>query len=116
MKRKHTKQVFAVLLVVVISGIAAYFYVGETSAAAALSADLPLYTRADLHQYDGTVSSSKILIGYEGAVYDVTAGRTFYEPGGEYHDLAGTDATVKLHYFGGGIIARKYPVVGRLAP
>jgi predicted heme/steroid binding protein len=115
MKRKGIYLSFATVFVVVVIATMAYFYRGKNNTIS-LSADVPFYTVAELVIYDGTSSSSPILIGYEGAVYDVTAGRRYYEPGGEYHDLAGTDATAKLRYFGGSIIAQKYPIVGRLAP
>jgi len=48
-------------------------------------------------------------------VYDVSSGRKqYYDPGKPYHMLAGTDASALLKIAGGDIIARKYPVVGRL--
>jgi len=70
------------------------------------------YTEAELAQYIGVDPTKPILLALDGLVYDVTAGREFYQPGGSYHDLAGKDSSNELHLFGGNIIKRKYPVVG----
>ncbi len=78
---------------------------------------LPAFTADQLRTYDGTNPTKPILLGMEGYVYDVTAGGPdFYAPGQAYHSLAGRDASVELRIAGGGIIAKKYPVVGRLVP
>lgn len=75
------------------------------------------YSASDLAKYDGTDPTLPVLIALDGNVYDVSAGRdTFYAPGKPYHALAGTDASTLLHIAGGGIIARKYPVIGRYSP
>ena len=71
------------------------------------------YSKVSLATYDGTDPSKPILLAFEGNVYDVSAGREFYAPGGVYHMLAGTDATALLHIAGGSIIRKKYPIVGR---
>lgn len=73
---------------------------------------LPTYTKETLAQYDGENPDRPIYIAFEGNVYDVTAGKKFYEPGGAYHFLAGTDGTLLLRTFGGDLIKQKYPVVG----
>lgn len=74
-----------------------------------------IYTLAQLSLYDGSDPKLPVLIAMNGDVYDVSAGRKqFYDPGRPYHALVGTDATALLRIAGGEIIARKYPVVGRL--
>jgi predicted heme/steroid binding protein len=73
------------------------------------------YTATELSQYIGIDPSKPILLALDGLVYDVTAGREFYQPGGSYHDLAGKDSSTELHLVGGDIIKRKYPVVGTFA-
>lgn len=73
---------------------------------------LPTYTKETLAAYDGTNPELPIYLAFDGDVYDVTAGRKFYEPGGAYHFLAGTDGTVLLRTFGGDLIKEKYSVVG----
>lgn len=75
-------------------------------------AALPTYTKETLAQYDGTDPDLPIYIAFEGNVYDVTSGKKFYEPGGAYHFLAGTDGTLLLRTFGGDLIKQKYSVVG----
>ena len=77
---------------------------------------LPVYTQETLARYDGTDTSLPIYIAFEGNVYDVTAGKKFYEPGGAYHFLAGTDGTTLLLIAGGETIKKKYPIVGTFAP
>ncbi len=70
------------------------------------------FTKETLAKYNGVDPSLPIYIAFEGTVYDVTAGKTFYEPGGAYDFLAGTDGTELLHIAGGEIIKKKYPVMG----
>lgn len=72
------------------------------------------YTEADLAQYDGTDPDMPIYIGFNGKVYDVTAGKDYYQTGGSYHYLAGRDSSVELNQIGGDIIVKKYPVIGIL--
>ena len=69
---------------------------------------------ADLSPYNGSDPSKPIYIGLNGLVYDVSAGRSFYEYGASYHYLAGKDSSADLNFIGGDIIAKKYPVVARL--
>lgn len=78
--------------------------------------DLPWYSEADLARYNGQDANKPIYLAFEGYVYDVTAGSRFYDLNGNYHYLAGKDSTAELHVAGGGIIKRKYPIVGRLKP
>ena len=75
--------------------------------------ELPMFTLKDLKTYDGTDLSKPVYIGYEGYVYDVSSGRAdFYNPGKDYHYLAGKDSTIELNIAGGSIIKRKYKIVG----
>lgn len=78
--------------------------------------DLPTYTRTALAAYNGEKEDLPIYIALDGYVYDVTAGKEYYVPGGPYHRIAGTDATIELRLFGGDLIREKYPVVGILTP
>lgn len=50
------------------------------------------YTPHELSEFDGR-KNEKILMGIRGRVYDVTAGREFYGPGGPYGNFAGRDAS-----------------------
>jgi len=50
-------------------------------------------TDDQLLAYDGTDPSKPIYLALNGSIYDVTAGRHFYGPGGSYHFFAGRDAT-----------------------
>lgn len=45
-----------------------------------------------LAPYNG-VANPKVFIGIKGKVYDVTAGKAFYGPGGPYENFAGRDAS-----------------------
>lgn len=75
---------------------------------------LPLFTSEILAKYDGSDPSLPIYIAFEGNVYDVTPGKSYYEPGGTYHFLAGSDGTALLSVIGGDIIKKKYSVVGTM--
>ncbi len=63
----------------------------------------------------GSGKYQQILLAFEGNIYDVSSGSAYYAPGGAYHFLAGTDATVMLRIAGGSIVKQKYPVIGTLA-
>ncbi|KAM7206432.1 hypothetical protein V8F20_002781 [Naviculisporaceae sp. PSN 640] len=53
----------------------------------------PLYlTPAELALYDGTDESKPIYLAINGTIYDVSANRRTYGPGGSYHWFAGCDA------------------------
>lgn len=54
------------------------------------------YSVSELAQYDGSDPARPLLIGIRGWVYDVTAGRDFYGPGGPYGMFAGRDCTRAL--------------------
>lgn len=71
------------------------------------------FTLEDLKKYNDTDPKKPIYMGYEGMVYDVSAGAGFYSAGKTYNYLTGRDATAELNEVGvGEIIVRKYPVVG----
>jgi predicted heme/steroid binding protein len=54
----------------------------------------PIYlTDAELARYDGTDPTLPIYLAINASIYDVSAGRPFYGPGGSYHFFAGKDAT-----------------------
>lgn len=54
------------------------------------------FTLAQLKQYDGSDSSKPIYVAVKGRVFDVTAGKSFYGPGGSYCMFAGKDASRAL--------------------
>ncbi|KAJ1719455.1 steroid binding [Coemansia erecta] len=56
------------------------------------------FTLKELRQYDGrqTTGDATILLGFNGKVYDVTAGAGFYGPGKSYSVFAGRDSTLAL--------------------
>ncbi|RMZ08417.1 hypothetical protein D0860_04684 [Hortaea werneckii] len=49
-------------------------------------------TDAELALYNGTDLTKPVLLALNGTIYDVTAGRRVYGPGGSYHVFAGKDA------------------------
>lgn len=60
------------------------------------NSDLPIFSREELFQYNGTGDFDAIYISILGRVYDVTAGKRFYGPGGKYHIFAGREVTKAL--------------------
>lgn len=53
----------------------------------------PVYlTDAELKLYDGRDPNKPIYLALNGTIYDVTAGRRVYGPGGSYNVFAGVDA------------------------
>ncbi|RMY91446.1 hypothetical protein D0861_03046 [Hortaea werneckii] len=53
----------------------------------------PLHlTDAELALYNGTDPAKPVLLALNGTIYDVTAGKRVYGPGGSYHVFAGKDA------------------------
>jgi hypothetical protein len=53
-----------------------------------------VWKEEELKQYDGTVDGNgPLLMAVKGDVFNVCKGRNFYGPGGEYHIMAGRDAT-----------------------
>jgi len=87
----------------------------ETEPAPLITETLPVFSKASLSVYNGKDPSLPIYIAFEGTVYDVTEGKRFYEPGGAYDFLSGTDGTELLKVVGGSTIKAKYPVVGTYA-
>ncbi|KAK3064576.1 hypothetical protein LTS18_005945, partial [Coniosporium uncinatum] len=51
-----------------------------------------ILTDAELRMYDGTDVTKPIYLALNGSVYDVSASRHTYGPGGSYHFFAGRDA------------------------
>ncbi|MFA6004911.1 MAG: cytochrome b5 domain-containing protein [Patescibacteria group bacterium] len=78
------------------------------------SVKLPVFTKNDLLQYNGTDPHKPVYLALDGYVYDVSQGRKYYEINGPYHSLAGRDASFELHIAGEGIIKKKYSVIGIL--
>lgn len=72
------------------------------------------YTLESIKEFNGTDDNKPIYIAMNGLVYDVSAGREFYNSSGPYHYLAGKDSSTELNMVGGSIIKRKYPVIGKL--
>ena len=95
---------------------AAYALLARPSRPPRTPDNLPTYTSASLAAYNGERNDLPIYVALDGYVYDVTAGKSYYLPGGTYHSIAGKDASGELHLFGGNIIKEKYPVVGVFAP
>ena len=65
----------------------------------AVNRDLPPVgdlTSEELSAFDGSDSSKPLLMAIKDIIYDVTAGASFYGPGGPYHVLAGNDASRSL--------------------
>jgi predicted heme/steroid binding protein len=102
----------ATLLICLVAG-AIYLQSRSAAVPADQFANLQAYRAEDLAQYNGEDQSKPIYIAVDGLVYDVTAGRKFYEPGGTYHYIAGKDATQDLGLFATAITG-KYPVIGKL--
>lgn len=119
MKEKMTKKV-KILIVAIVVGVLSslgYSYIvarNTNMQPAVVSETLKQFTVSELSKYNGTDNSLPIYIGYQGNVYDVTAGASYYQEGGSYHYLAGKDSTTDLNMFGGDIIKQKYPVIGMI--
>ena len=58
-----------------------------------LQTPAPSYTDADLRKYAGQDPTLPLLLAINGSIYDVSAGRRHYGPGGSYHAFAGADAS-----------------------
>jgi len=57
------------------------------------------FTLEQLREYDGKSNDGRILIAVNGKVFDVTKGKRFYGPGGNYGLFAGHDASRALATF-----------------
>ncbi|KAF9943112.1 hypothetical protein BGZ67_006480 [Mortierella alpina] len=55
-----------------------------------------IFTSEELTGHDGTEENSTIYVAIKGTVFDVTAKRAMYGPGGGYHCFAGKDASKAL--------------------
>ncbi|KAK9279056.1 hypothetical protein L1049_012731 [Liquidambar formosana] len=53
-------------------------------------------TPQQLKQFDGSDPSKPIYVAVKGRIFDVTAGKSFYGPGGAYVMFAGKDASRAL--------------------
>ncbi|EXC01112.1 putative steroid-binding protein 3 [Morus notabilis] len=53
-------------------------------------------TPQELLQYNGSDPSKPIYVAVKGRIFDVTAGKSFYGPGGPYAVFAGKDASRAL--------------------
>ncbi|ORX71877.1 membrane-associated progesterone receptor component 1 [Linderina pennispora] len=71
-----------------------YLWTKDTKNQSRRRAPLPYrkYTKRELSQFTGE-NNTPVLIGLAGKVYDVSAGRGFYGPGGPYNLFAGRDAS-----------------------
>lgn len=113
---KKRLVVFCILVFIVIIGVITLRGYFGISPIVSNPNGLPIYTASTLKQYDGTDDKLPVYIAFEGYVYDVSSGRSFYAVGGTYHYIAGTDATKLLRVFGGNIIKQKYPIIGVYLP
>lgn len=115
------KSIFIALVIlnVVILAIVSYLWIKSdrlvnASKSVGIGKELRTINSVELSRYNGTDPNLPIYLVLDGYVYDISKGREFYQVGGPYHDLAGRDASKELHLVGGGIIKRKYPIVGML--
>jgi predicted heme/steroid binding protein len=118
---KKAKNIFILLIIlnIFVLGTVGFMWIKSENQVQAKkntgqSHTLKVFTANELAQYDGVNPKLPIYLALDGLVYDISKGREFYQIGGPYHDLAGKDSSKELHFAGGGIIKRKYPVVGRL--
>ena len=58
--------------------------------------NIPTYTRSELYEFGNGSDGKPILISLFGRVYDVSAGKKFYGPGGPYENFGGHDVTYSL--------------------
>ncbi|KAG0282452.1 hypothetical protein BGZ96_000470 [Linnemannia gamsii] len=54
------------------------------------------FTHAELAKHDGTNETAPIYVAIKGTVFDVSAKKEMYGPGGSYHCFAGKDASQAL--------------------
>ena len=120
MNRKM-KVIFTLLIILnlLVLGVVSYLWIQSDLSVKAsknrtANKNIKQFTLKELALYNGVDPKRPIYLALDGYVYDVTKGKEYYEVGGPYHDLAGRDASKELHLVGGGIIKRKYPIIGRL--
>eukprot|EP00882_Tetradesmus_deserticola_P005691 GHRQ01005992.1.p1 GENE.GHRQ01005992.1~~GHRQ01005992.1.p1 ORF type:complete len:165 (+),score=40.33 GHRQ01005992.1:72-566(+) len=70
----------------------------QASMASAPPAGSLRLTPAELAQYDGQDASKPLYISVRGNIYDVTAGKSFYGPGGPYAVFAGKECARALAF------------------
>jgi predicted heme/steroid binding protein len=109
----NQKIIIAVLISITIVNLAVIYLVMPNSQSQYLG---KAFTAEELKQYNGTDENKPIYLAYNGDVYDVTAGKEYYNSQGVYHYLAGRDCTAELNFAGGGIIKAKYQIIGFLTP
>jgi membrane-associated progesterone receptor component len=97
-------QPYTPLILGILSALIVWYFImgNETSSSTerndkdVVEDDEPEPTRGfyieELKKYNG-VDNERILMALNGVVYDVTNGRDFYGPEGEYHIFAGRDAS-----------------------
>jgi predicted heme/steroid binding protein len=117
---KKVKSIFIILVAlnVIVLGIVSYLWIkSDVFVQAHKTSGANIYnvfTASELAKYNGVDPKLPIYLALDGYIYDISKGREFYQVGGPYHDLAGKDSSKELHLVGGGIIKRKYPIVGIL--
>ena len=58
-----------------------------------MTSEEKVFTVSQLAQYDGSDPEKPVYLAIKGKVYDVSAGRSYYGPGGSYSFFSGKDAT-----------------------
>lgn len=117
---KKVKSIFIILVAlnIIILGIVSYLWIKSNLFVQAYKTNnskiYKVFTASELAKYNGVDPKLPIYLALDGYIYDISKGREFYQVGGPYHDLAGKDSSKELHLVGGGIIKRKYPIVGIL--
>ena len=117
---KKVKLVFITLVIlnIIVLGIVSFLWIkSDLFAQTHKTSGAKIYkvfTAPELAKYNGADPKLPIYLALDGYIYDISKGREFYQVGGPYHDLAGKDSSKELHLVGGGIIKRKYQVVGML--
>ncbi|OBA24445.1 cytochrome b5 [Metschnikowia bicuspidata var. bicuspidata NRRL YB-4993] len=91
-------MLFTILIVLIIAYLSRSIILDLTSnplAETAQPQEPPVQTKfvpSTLSKYDGK-NDTKVFIAIKGVVFDVTAGKGFYGPGGPYENFAGRDAS-----------------------
>jgi len=118
--KKYLKIILATAAITVVGVTGWSIFYRHSLVAAASSPEaqavVKTMTTTELAKYNGADSTLPIYIGLNGLVYDVTAGRIYYDNNGSYHYLAGRDSSSELNMIGGDIIVRKYRPIAKLIP